>query len=101
MLNYEWKDGEQWNLVLKGDLDIYSCEPLREDLIKKLEQEPKDLVIDAEQLDYLDSTGIGVLISVYKLLEEKEKTIRIENVKTNVAKILKIANMDQLMTLEK
>lgn len=101
MLNYEWKNGEQLNLVLKGDLDIYSCEPLREDLIEKLEKEPKDLVIDAEQLDYLDSTGIGVLISVYKLLEEKNKTIRIENVKTNVVKILKIARMDQLMTLEK
>lgn len=47
---------------LAGELDLYNAEQLRASLLEVCDGTPERLVIDLEQVDFIDSTALGVLI---------------------------------------
>lgn len=89
-----------WNIEIKGEIDIYTSPDLREVLDNILEEEKKDIRIDCENLDYIDSTGLGVLIGILKKLRKEEKNIIIANPKQNILKLLKITGLDKIFVIE-
>lgn len=94
---------EKDNLLLvklKGDLDVYSKESFVEFCDNCLKNTNKDLVIDLENLDYIDSTGLGMFINIYKDQEEKQKNVKIVNPKENIKKLFKITDLTNLFDME-
>lgn len=87
-------------ILLSGDLDIYTSPEFSKGILSEFEKNGKDIVIDASKLDYIDSTGLGAFISVYKVLTESAKTIKLINVKPNVKKIFVITELDKLFKIE-
>lgn len=87
-------------ILLSGDLDIYTSPEFSKGILNEFEKNGKDIVIDASKLDYIDSTGLGAFISVYKVLTESSKTIKLINVKPNVKKIFVITELDKLFKIE-
>lgn len=87
-------------VALKGDLDIYTSPNFSKSILSEFEEENKDVVIDAESLDYIDSTGLGAFISVYKSVSEAGKDLKITKVKPNVKKIFVITELDKLFRIE-
>ncbi len=55
-----------WTLTLKGDLDYGECASLRMQIDRILRSEPPSTVVDLSGLDYLDSSGLGLLLSLSK-----------------------------------
>ena len=55
-------NGKHAELSLKGELDVSTCEALREQLIEVIDQGATDLVIDLTDLSFLDSSGLRGLI---------------------------------------
>lgn len=100
-LDYEIKmENGEMLIHLKGDLDIYSCNQFKEDVNTKVKENPMDLTIDAHDLEYIDSTGLGVLISIYKNIKESEHKITIVGLKPNVKKIFLITDLDKIFTIK-
>ena len=87
-------------VALKGDLDIYTSPDFSKNILTKFEEDNKNVVIDAEALDYIDSTGLGAFISVYKSVSEAGKDLKITKVKSNVKKIFVITELDKLFRIE-
>ena len=56
--------------------------------------------INLENLDYIDSTGLGVMIGVLKKLKIDNKEIYILNPKNNVKKIFTITGLDKIFKME-
>lgn len=94
------KEKDNWNVSLEGELDIYTSTDLKESLSKIKEDNIKDLVINMQSLDYIDSTGLGILVGVLKRLKQKQKDIYILNTKPNVKKIFTITGLDKIFKLE-
>lgn len=90
------KDEGKWVFKPEGDLDIYTSSQFKEEVLLKLDEKETDIIIDGEKLEYVDSTGLGSLISVLKTMKENDKKIYIENVKPNIRKIFDITNLDEL-----
>lgn len=90
-----------WQVVLSGDLDIHSSIKLKDELSGILEQNASDIIIEASQLNYIDSTGLGVLISLLKRLNQHEKTMVIRNPQDNILKIFKITGLYKVIKIEK
>lgn len=88
-----------WDIKLDGDLDIYTSNDFRNKVIQSFEQKEVSFNIDGEKLKYIDSTGLGVLISILKILQEKDKKIYIENIKPNIRKIFDITELDKLFVI--
>ncbi|MCC5909516.1 MAG: STAS domain-containing protein [Clostridiaceae bacterium] len=101
MINKKYNEQDQiWNLELSGEVDIYTVEKLKETFNKIIEEKKETIRIDANNLDYIDSTGLGVLIGAFKKLKIEEKTIIIYNIKPSIKKLLNITGLDKIFTIE-
>lgn len=83
---------------LKGDLDIYSEEEFKK-VIEDLDHN-KDIIFDLKDLEYLDSTGLGMFMTVYNAQKESGKSVKIINAKDNIAKLFKITDLTGLFDME-
>lgn len=89
-----------WNLSICGEVDIYTANELKEELSTMITQNICDIVIQGKELDYIDSTGLGILIGSLKRLKENQKDIYIKNAKPNVKKIFNITGLDKIFKVE-
>lgn len=55
-----------WVLALRGDLDYGECASFRLNIDRILKTSPPSTVVDLSRLDYLDSSGLGLLLSLSK-----------------------------------
>lgn len=89
-----------WEVKLTGEVDIYNANDLKEKLINLLQENETDIKLDCKELEYIDSTGLGILIGILKRLKNIEKNIIITNPKSNISKLLKITGLDQIFVME-
>ena len=86
-------------LNLAGDLDVYSEEEFRDFIEDELKDKNLDLVIDIKDLDYLDSTGLGMFMKIYKMYEENGQKVKIINPKENTLKLFKITDLTDIFEM--
>ena len=48
-------------LTLRGEIDVYTAPRLRQAIIDLIDGGANHIVVDMEKVDFLDSTGLGVL----------------------------------------
>ena len=84
---------------LTGDLDVYSEEDFKEFIEEKIDVN-KDIVFDLKDLDYLDSTGLGMFMLIYNKQKENGKSVKIINTKENIKKLFKITDLSDLFDME-
>lgn len=90
----------EWEISLSGEVDIYTANNLKDVLIDIVSENAQNIVIDANNLEYIDSTGLGVLIGALKRLKQKQKDIYIKSAKINIKKIFSITGLDKIFILE-
>jgi len=78
-----------------GEIDVYSAPTFKEELFSVIQNTNKNLVIDGEKLDYIDSTGLGVLIGGLKRMKEKGLSITITGLNPNIHKLFTITALDK------
>jgi anti-sigma B factor antagonist len=57
---------EFWTLTLTGELDYSECAAFRMNIDRILKASPPSTIVDLSRLDYLDSSGLGLLLSLSK-----------------------------------
>ena len=89
-----------WEVSLGGELDVSTADELKKELHKLVDEKNIDMRLNLENLDYIDSTGLGVIIGILKRLKIESKEVYIEKPKNNVRKILSITGLDKIFKLE-
>ncbi len=85
-------------VLLCGELDEHSATYTRITLDEIFDKPDfKKIVIDLSELDFMDSTGIGVLIGRYKKMKDKDIPIYIANPSAHAEKIFKITGLYDIM----
>jgi len=90
----------RWDVHLYGEVDIYNAESLKSELHAMIDERKADIVLDCASLKYIDSTGLGVLVSALKKVKEAEKQISIVNLKPYIAKIFTLTGLDKIFMIE-
>ena len=98
-VNYD-ESLSRWEVQLYGEVDIYNADNLKSELHTLIEEKKADIVLDCTSLKYIDSTGLGVLVSALKKVKEAEREIRIINLKPNIAKIFTLTGLDKIFAIE-
>ncbi|QUY65549.1 STAS domain-containing protein [Helcococcus kunzii] len=98
--NIDYKEEENLNVFLSGDLDINSVETFKDDILEKNENIDKDVIIDLKDLEYIDSTGIGAIMTVYNDVKKKNRSLTVKNANRNIAKLFKITELDKIFNME-
>jgi len=88
------------NLIVSvtGELDQHKASGLREQTdIRIMHQNIKNLIFDFSKLDFMDSSGIGVIIGRYKLMRATGGTVRIVTDKKSVKKLLELSGIRKII----
>ena len=97
--NYD-ESQNRWDVHLYGEVDIYNAESLKSELHAMIDEKKADIVLDCASLKYIDSTGLGVLVSALKKVKEAKKQISIINLKPYIAKIFTLTGLDKIFLIE-
>ena len=85
-------------ISLCGELDENSANYTREILDNILENEVfRQVIIDLGELEFMDSTGIGVMIGRYKRLREKNIQIYLTNPNKHIDRIFEMTGLYKIM----
>ena len=85
-------------VMLKGELDEHSANYTRnclEDIFDR--NRYKSVIFELSELEFMDSTGIGVLLGRYKKLNKNNKSIFISNPSKTIEKIFKMSGIYEIM----
>lgn len=93
-------DGGRCVVKVKGEIDIYTAAEFKKQINAAIEEVTGDLHIDCSELQYMDSTGLGVLIGALKRMKEQGRNIYLENLRPNVRKLFAITGLDKIFILE-
>lgn len=89
----------KWVFLPEGEIDIYTSPKFKEDVLNNFDKKESDILINGEKLTYVDSTGLGVLISILKKLKDNGYEIYLSNIKPNIRKIFDITELDKLFII--
>ena len=82
---------------ISGDLDHHSAAPIREAIDRMAESAmPKVLVLDFGGVGLMDSSGIGLIMGRYKLMDSMGGSVRVEHASPQLKKVIKLAGLSLL-----
>ena len=92
----EYKSGEI-RVFFDGELDHHAASLLRVSIDNAVSQRrPKTLVLDFGGVNFMDSSGIGLVMGRFKLMQSIGGSIRVENLSPGAYKVMKLAGLDRL-----
>jgi anti-sigma B factor antagonist len=101
-MNLEVKHMEQEGtdvLQLRGEVDAYTITELKEVMKEIMTKENQEVVVDLEEVTYMDSTGLGVFISALKSAKEHNSELKLINIQDRVYRLFKITGLDEIMDI--
>ena len=87
------KNGEVYIIDINGEMDLYNSYKLKELVLKMLEKNVKFFVINLEQVDYIDSSGIGALIYICSTIKKMNLKLYISTVHGSVKKVIELTKL--------
>jgi anti-sigma B factor antagonist len=83
-------------LAVGGEIDVYTAPQLRERLIELVEGGNQHIVVDMEQVEFLDSTGLGVLVGGLKRVRAHDGSLRLVCAQERILKIFRITGLEKV-----
>lgn len=88
--------GQYEVLEVVGEIDVYTAPRLRERLIELVNEGHHHLVIDIEKVEFLDSTGLGVLVGGLKRVRANGGSLAIVCTQDRLLKIFRITGLEKV-----
>ncbi len=89
------KDGFEV-IDVQGEIDIYTAPRLRELLIDLVSKGSYQLVVNLDEVGFLDSTGLGVLVGGLRRVRAHDGSLDLVCTRERVLKILKITGLTEV-----
>src|SRR5947209_1684721 len=92
-------EGDRTVVVVGGEIDVYTAPKLREKLIDLVSAGNYHLVVDMEAVEFLDSTGLGVLVGGLKRVRAHEGSLRLVCTQERILKIFRITGLTKVFPI--
>ena len=88
------RTGRTLTVKLKGELDHHSADYVRYEVDRLIEDRTiKQLVFDFSGLNFMDSSGIGVILGRYKKMDRRNGIVALKGAGRQIDKILSMAGL--------
>lgn len=84
---------------VKGEIDVYTAPKLREKLIELVSEGSYNVVVNLEGVDFLDSTGLGVLVGALKRVKAHDGSLALVCTQDKILKIFKITGLTKVFPI--
>ena len=92
-------EGEHTVLAVSGEVDVYTAPALRDRIADLLDSGQQRLVIDLGGVEFLDSTGLGVLVAGLNRAREVGGSLSLVCPQERVLKLFRITGLDEVFTV--
>jgi len=86
-------------LAVHGEVDVYTAPQFREQLIQLVDQGQRKIVVDLEGVEFLDSTGLGVLVGGLKRVRSHDGDLALVCTQRRILKVLEITGLTKVFSI--
>lgn len=95
------REGDQLYIRVPKEVDHCFADELRENLDRQIELEDiGSLIFDFSETEFMDSSGIGMLMGRYKIMKALGGTVRGIHVDSHIFRILSMSGIHKIIPLE-
>lgn len=86
-------------LAVQGEVDVYTAPQFREQLIQLVDQGQRKIVVDLEGVEFLDSSGLGVLVGGLKRVRTHDGDLTLVCPQRRLLKLLEITGLTTVFSI--
>ncbi|MCM3666763.1 anti-sigma factor antagonist [Mesobacillus subterraneus] len=84
---------------VNGEIDAYTAPQLREKLFPLSEKEGVKMVVDLSEVNYMDSTGLGVFVGVFKNVRAHNGEFKIVGLSERLQRLFEITGLADIIDI--
>lgn len=85
----------------EGEISFLNMEDIKREIIRLIHEEDRHLVMNLEKVDFMDSTGLGMLLVFLKMMRSRGGDMVVERPQLGVQKLLEMTRLDKLIKVIK
>lgn len=86
---------------LRGEIDHHTAAAIRNAMDHEIfKKRPRGLIIDMSAVDFMDSSGLGLIMGRYTVIKELGGELIVHNPSPATEKIMNLAGMERLIKIE-
>jgi len=93
------KESVQYFKVV-GELDAFTAPILKERFVSIQNTPGLQAEVDLSEVEYIDSTGLGVFVGFYKAIKENGGYVKITGVNVRLERLFRITGLDKIIDVE-
>lgn len=82
-----------------GEIDAYTAPKLREELLPLTEGKNKVITVNLKDISYMDSTGLGVFVGLFKQLNNNGGELKLVELSDRLKRLFKITGLSNVMKI--
>lgn len=86
-------------IELKGEVDLYTCPELKQELLRVIEEGAMLVVVDLTETTFIDSTGLGVLIRGVERLQPEGGRLAVVCIDPNMVKVFEVTGLNRVFSI--
>jgi len=86
-------------LAVHGEVDVYTAPRFRERLIELVSEGKNKIIVDLEGVDFLDSTGLGVLVGGLKRLRSNDGDLTLVCTQSRILKVFEVTGLTKVFAI--
>ena len=100
-MEFHYDDVQEDILIIKadGDLNAETADEFVESIGKLVDAGLHSIIIDCSGLDYISSSGLGMLVRLHKRMDEKIGDVKIASVKSLIVNVLRMTRLNKLFSI--
>lgn len=89
-----------WTVVdVKGEVDLFTAPKLREHIVGLVEDDERSIIVNLADVEFMDSTGLGVLVGALKRLKEKDGHLALVCPQGSVLRVLTVTGLNKVFAI--
>jgi len=86
-------------LSVEGEVDVYTAPVLREKLVRLIDDGPRRIVVNLEAVEFLDSTGLGVLVAALNRARRLDGDLEVVCSRRRILRVFEITGLTKVFTI--
>lgn len=88
------RDADIVTAFINGDIDHHSAKEIRETIDTYVqEKQPKLLNLDFSKVQFMDSSGIGLIMGRYRIMQMINGSLQVINIPEHIKRIIKLSGL--------
>ena len=95
------KNADELMITLHGEIDHHTAVGIRSDIDAIIyEMRPKRAVLDMSEIEFMDSSGLGLIMGRYALMQKLGGELTLRSPNERIQKIFRLAGLERIIKIE-